>query len=200
MKKIVLVSVLMFMVFAAYSATLDTKTLSFTGYYEAPARSVILSIWDYNNKRLYSSDTTVTDNHLGNSAEEIFHWTLDGTISAGATLTFSFSTFQAQLNGVYYRPAYTISFNVDSGDPLAFSSGSGLTNSTISTTKSSGASSFNNSQYPYSFVFRSATGGSLSSGDFLMKITDYYGKTSGENIEGDFSYRCDVLVLYEEGS
>lgn len=191
-----LIFLLMILIACPLFAVLQQGTFNFYGYYTAPVRPVILSVWDYNNTRLYSTTTSVNGDHLGENAQEIFHWALEGGIANGDELEFTFSTFQATVNDVFYRPAYTIEYELDANDVFSFASGTNLTSSRISVSKASGASAYNTQ---YSFTFRSASAGELSEGQFLMKISDYYGKSNNENIEAVFNYRCDVVVTYTSG-
>ena len=196
MKKTIILLFLILFACPLLFATLQQGSLVFNGYYNTPVRPVVLSIWDYNNTRLYSTTTSVSNDHLGSSAQEIFHWSLDGDISNGDELEFTFTTFQANVNNFYYRPAYTIEYEIESGDIFSFANGTNLNSSKINVTKDSGASVYSTQ---YSFKFRSASTGDSSGGQFLMRISDYYGKSNNENIEADFNYRCDVVVTYTSG-
>ena len=196
MRKFMLLLCLVFVFCPLLLAISQQGTMNISGFYTTPARPVVLSVWDYNDTRLYSTTTSINGDHLGANAQEVFHWALEGNIANGDELEFTFSTFQARVNDVYYRPAYTIEFELENGDIFSLASGTNLSNNKINTTKASGASAYNTQ---YSFVFRSASSGTESAGQFLMRVSDYYGKSNNETIEATFNYRCDVIVTYTSG-
>lgn len=62
-----------------------------------------------------SSISVSEDNYIqeGTPDKTIFKWILTGSGKNDTSLSFSFSVFQAELNGLYYKPAYTITMTKD---------------------------------------------------------------------------------------
>ena len=104
--------------------TLTDNSLVFKGYYQGPVENnpttdsnITLEFKDYTEAPLNhaaqqgTSGTVVTavnNRHVGQNAGTIFTWSMSGTTTSIVTLNFSFSTLQAEVNGKYFVPAYSI--------------------------------------------------------------------------------------------
>lgn len=104
--------------------TLTDNSLVFKGYYQGPVETnpttdsnITLEFKDYTETVLNhaaqqgTSGTVVTavnNRHVGENTGTIFSWSMKGTTTSIVHLNFSFSTMQAEVNGQYFVPAYTV--------------------------------------------------------------------------------------------
>lgn len=104
--------------------TLTDNSLVFKGYYQGPVENnpttdsnITLEFKDYSGTVLNHAAqqgttgtvvTAVNNRHVGANTDTIFTWSMTGTTTSIVHLNFSFSTMQAEVNGLFFVPAYSI--------------------------------------------------------------------------------------------
>jgi hypothetical protein len=194
------------------------------GYYkgEKENTSVTLQFKDINNQTIIHSNQSSTgtkvnasDSHIGSNTGTIFTWSMTGTTTPTTTLKFTFSTLQAEMNEVFYRPTYTLKMTINptreddsSGDTLSDTFYSNVTNKTqvvgggtTTGTKATQASEFTGaSTITYSGKSSSSSSGWgwswgsttwYRSGTCTLNIADYE-----QTIPGSYHYVCWVIAEY----
>ena len=129
-RTILVVSVLILLVFPVVAGTqsgstigtLPDNSLVFKGYYQGPVENnpttdsnITLEFKDNSGTVINhaaqqgASGTVVTadNSHVGQNGT-IFTWSMAGTSTSTVHLNFSFSTLQAEVNGEYFVPAYSV--------------------------------------------------------------------------------------------
>ena len=206
MKKAPLFLLLIVSVFSLSAIDNLTSDLRIWGYYEAQTGAA-LSIVDYNNVQLYESITQASDSeHLNkNDPQPIFTWNLTGTFGNSCTVTLTFTSLQAYVNGLYYRPAYSIvaekptssASNDFTGNKYSFAG----TNLNTTSTNAGGTKTFSSyaestqqfsDSFSYSFKFTRQQNTTVTrSGVFKLHISDY-----NRTASGTFNYKCNVNVEF----
>lgn len=111
----------------ATTGTITDNSLIFKGYYQGSTqpsgggqgsedKSISLTFYnkdgqDINHDHQGGSTGTKVQagtSHQDSNTDTIFTWTMEGKTASEVTLRFTFSTMQAQVNGKYFRPTYTI--------------------------------------------------------------------------------------------
>ena len=111
----------------ATTGTITDNSLIFKGYYQGSTqpsgggqgsddKSITLTFYnkdgqDINHDHQGGSTGTKVQagtSHQDSNTDTIFRWTMEGKTASEVTLRFTFSTMQAQVNGKYFRPTYTI--------------------------------------------------------------------------------------------
>ena len=102
--------------------TVSDSSFVVLGYYkgEKETTSVTLAFKDISNQTIIHSDQSstgtkvnVSDSHLGENTGTIFSWTMEGNFTKTSSLKFTFSVLQAEVNGVYYQPTYTLKMTIN---------------------------------------------------------------------------------------
>lgn len=227
-RAICLITLLLFFVLFVFAdtqlgrteGTLSDNSFVIQAYYKgatvASNMSIELSFVDVNNRPINhdeqggTSGTTVgvNDRHVG-STETIFTWEMTGKNGKSKTvqLTFSFSTLQAELNGRYYRPTYTLS--MQQNKTVNNSNNSELTDSFYknSTTRVVGDGTttglIGDSDTEYGSAGSISYQGKIStnkfydtytwkrSGTCYLNISDY-----NEDLPGSYHYVCWVIAEF----
>lgn len=198
-----------FVVQAYYKGTTSTSTNN----------SVTLAFKDYSNQTIVHSSqnsqgttVNVSNNHLGADGT-IFTWSMTGSTNKTVTLKFTFSVLQAEVNGMFYRPTYTLKMTINptkkdnsSGSAMddTFYSNATATQivggGTTTGTKASQTSEFTGgSTINYSGIadnsYSSGWFGNTSyytwyrSGTCTLNISDYE-----QAIPGAYEYRCWIVT------
>ena len=115
----------------ATTGTITDNSLVFKGYYQGSTqpsgggqgsddKSITLTFYNkdgvainHNHQTEWGgSEGTVVEakgsSYQDSNTDTIFRWTMEGKTASEVTLRFTFSTMQAQVNGKYFRPTYTI--------------------------------------------------------------------------------------------
>lgn len=184
------------------------------GYYkgEKESTSVTLIFKDINNTTIIHNkqDSTGTkvnasDSHIGSNTGTIFSWTMEGSFNKNSSLKFTFSVLQAAVNGIYYRPTYTLKMTINETRYRDYSSYTiddtfytNVTNKTqvvgggsTTGTKASQNTEFSGSS---SITYQGKTGTSYAwvrSGVCTLNISDYE-----QTIPGSYHYVCWVIAEY----
>lgn len=184
------------------------------GYYkgEKESTSVTLTFKDINNQTIIhsaqSSEGTkvnASDSHIGSNTGTIFSWTMEGSFNKNSSLKFTFSVLQAAVNGIYYRPTYTLKMTINETRYRDYSSYTindtfytNVTNKTqvvgggsTTGTKASQNTEFSGSS---SITYQGKTGTSsawVRSGVCTLNISDYE-----QEIPGSYHYSCWVIAEY----
>lgn len=190
------------------------------GYYkgEKENTSVNLQFKDINNQTIIHSNQSSTgtkvnasNSHIGSNTGTIFTWSMTGTTTSTTTLKFTFSTLQAEMNDVFYRPTYTLKMTINEtrksdsgGSTLTDTFYSNVTNKTqvvgggtTTGTKATQSSEFTGaSSITYSGKTSSSGYGYSSttwyrSGTCTLNIADYE-----QTIPGSYHYVCWVIAEY----
>ena len=207
MKKAIFFLLLVFSAFSLFAIENLTNDVRIWGYYQAQT-GASLTIVDYNNVQLFESYTQASDSeHVNkNDPQPIFTWNLTGTFGNSCTVTLTFTPLQAYLNGLYYRPAYSIvaekpttsgANNDYSNNKYSFT-GTNLNSSdqTAGGTKTYSSIAESTQQFTdtfsYSFKFTRQQANTVTrSGVFKLHISGYNNTASGT-----FNYRCNVSIEF----
>ncbi len=195
MKRLFAFLIIMVLPFLLFAET-ENKSMGVKGYYlNSTEETLIMSIMDYNDARLYETYAVANEEHEAGE-ETIFKWSLTGNSNTTVTVKFTFTMLQAYLNSLYYVPAYTIKMyqnttETDTGYSDSFYS---------STTKTVvNQTSKVNSDYTYTTTKSVSYSGKINnnnsniwtrSGYATLYIRDY------DTTEGSFEYKCNVTVEY----
>lgn len=196
------------------------------GYYkgEKESTSVTLIFKDidnttiiHNNQDSTGTKVNASDSHIGSNTGTIFTWSMTGTTTSTTTLKFTFSTLQAEMNEVFYRPTYTLKMTINptrednsSGDPLTDTFYSNVTNKTqvVGGGTTTGTKATQNSEFTgaSTITYSGKTSSSSSgwggwggwdsttwyrSGTCTLNIADYE-----QEIPGSYHYVCWVIAEY----
>lgn len=184
------------------------------GYYkgEHETASVKLQFKDINNQTIiHSGQSTegtkvnVSDSHIGSNTGTIFTWSMTGNFRNTTKLKFTFSTLQAEVNGTYYRPAYTLKMIINATKKNS-STGNTMTDtfySTATATQVVGGGTVTGTKDTQNEEFSGAATvfyeGNTSdrnttwyrSGTCTLNIADYE-----QTIPGSYHYVCWVIAEY----
>ncbi len=202
--------------------TVTDSSFVVQGYYkgEKENTSVTLAFKDIDNQTIVHSGQSTTgtkvnvsDRHLGSNTGTIFTWSMTGTTTSTTTLKFTFSTLQAEMNDVFYRPTYTLKMTINEtrnrnsgGSTLTDTFYSNVTNKTqvvgggtTTGTKATQSSEFTGastitytgktSSSGYGYGYSSTTW--YRSGTCTLNIADYE-----QTIPGSYHYVCWVIAEY----
>ena len=114
------------------TGTITDNSLIFKGYYQGSTqpsgggqgsedKSITLTFFnkdgqDINHDHQGGSTGTKVQadtSHQDSNTDTIFTWIMEGKTASEVTLRFTFSTMQAQVNGKYFRPTYTLTMTQD---------------------------------------------------------------------------------------
>ena len=195
------------------NTSLTDNSFQIKGYYKGElATSLTFEIKDLSENVLYQSYAEATDDDHVDSTKNIFTWKMTGRTQnkTPVTVRFTFDTLQAELEGKFYRPQYTMKMTLNpskdsSGNNLTdlfYSSNTGaklvkLTSSdTYTATKPNTPA---NSRYTetgfieYSSKISNSNGNTyvrwVRSGYCTLNISDYE-----DSIPGSYDYTCTVRV------
>ena len=94
--------------------SLTDNSFVIKGFYKGAVTSTVsIVIKDYSGSRLYENTVEATDERNLSTDGRVFTWTMTGTATTSVSLSFKFTTLQAQLGNKYYRPAYTIKMSMN---------------------------------------------------------------------------------------
>ena len=179
--------------------------------------SITFKLYDYNSNNLnyLSQDTqgasvvNVSNSHLSNDGTA-FSWTMTGSTTNTVTLKFTFSVLQAEMNGKFYRPTYTLKMTINP-TKKSNSNGSEITNDlfysnvtnktqvvgggTTTGTKASQSSEFTGGATIQYSGGKSNSGSNWNnttwyrSGTCTLNISDYE-----QGVPGAYEYRCWIVT------
>ncbi len=198
---------------AATRGTLTDNSLVLKAYYigeDDSTQDITLTFKDYSGNTIIhaSQDTSGTkvaadDTHIGANTGTIFTWTMEGETNWSqytSTLTFNFSTLQAEVNGYYYRPTYEIRMTLNETTLSSWytynPSDTFYDNANKNQVASSGTKGSSTSEYKDSTTITYSGYTSKytewdRSGTCTLNISDYE-----NSIPGDYNYVCWVIAEY----
>ena len=188
--------------------TVTDNSLVFKGYYKGAqnqqSNSIALHFYDAGGASINhdEQDTSGTVVHLNSNNGTVFTWAMTGTNQTTTTLKFTFTTFQAVLNGYYYRPTYSLQMTIN---PTKKNNSSGIelsdtfystANPKTKTLVQTNANASQNTEFTdsYSITYTGYTSSNNTwyrSGSCSINIT-----SSQSTYPGEFSYICWVLAEY----
>ena len=168
--------------------------------------SITLAFKDYSGQSFtHDSQSTqgtsvnASTSHLGANTSTIFTWTMTGSTNNTVSLTFTFSTLQAELNGMFYRPTYTLSMTVNTTKRSGYSTT--LTDTFDDNTAAqvvTGIKATQDSEFSeagtVSYSGKTNKNNSYKwerSGTCTLNISDYE-----QGIPGSYEYRCWVVTEF----
>ena len=172
--------------------------------------SITFKLYDYNSNNLnyLSQDTqgasvvNVSNSHLSNDGTA-FTWTMTGTNTSTVTLKFTFSVLQAEMNGKFYRPTYTLKMTINQTKKNTTNGGtinndtfySSVTNKTqvvgggsTTGTKASQATEYTGGS-TIQYSGSTSNNNWKRSGTCTLNISDYE-----QAIPGSYEYRCWIVT------
>ncbi len=121
--------------FAAFSPNSDESVQNpafvINGYFEGEEsnKSIVLSITDFSNARVYQTGTGMVYAQSAESGEglveeinrDVFNWSLTGNFSGSASIKFTFSALMAYVEsqGGYFVPEHRFIMNLDNGSEFS---------------------------------------------------------------------------------
>ena len=185
------------------------------GYYKGVIEddyTVTLTFKDVDNQTIIHSTQSSTgtkvnasDRHIGSNPGTIFSWSMTGNLRTTTKLKFTFSTLQAEVNGTYYRPTYTLKMTINATRKNS-STGNTITDtfySTATATQVVGGGTVTGTKATQDSEFSEASSityqGNTSdrnttwyrSGTCTLNIADYE-----QTIPGSYHYSCWVISEY----